>query len=86
MNRHFTKNDKVELVSGEFGTPITVRKRARTIAVKQHEAFTVDTDQGTIGGKAGDYLVTNHPDDDPTSDVWPVSEERFRATYEPDTR
>ena len=33
-------------------------------------------------GHAGDYLVTNHPDDDSGSDLWTISRERLEATYE----
>jgi hypothetical protein len=35
-----------------------------------------------MAGKAGDYLVTNHPDDDAGSDLWTISAERMDNTYE----
>jgi hypothetical protein len=64
---------------GEF------RKTARIIAVKMDEAFLVYTEHGPIAGQKGDWLATNHPDDDPGSDIWPISAERMRNTYEPVT-
>ena len=65
------------------GTVVVARKRSRIIAVQQKRPFTVETDHGTMRGEAGDYLVTNHPDDDDSSDIWPLSRERFEASYEP---
>ena len=57
-------------------------KRARILAVQQTKAFVVWTDRGPQTGKPGDWLVTNHPDDDPGSDLWSISAERMEATYE----
>lgn len=57
------------------------RKNARVIARQMAVPFLCHTSQGDIRGEAGDWLVTNHPDDDAGSDVWPVSAERFAATY-----
>lgn len=64
------------------GQARVIRKRARAIAVKMDFPFSVVTSQGTMAGEPGDWLVTNHPDDDPGSDIWPVSAERMAATYE----
>lgn len=58
------------------------RKTARIAAVKMFSPFVVKTDRGPMRGVAGDWLVTNHPDDDPGSDLWTISDERMRATYE----
>ena len=60
------------------------RKKARILAVQLHFAFTVETDRGVMEGFPGDWLVTNHPDDDPGSDVWTISNARMQSTYEPD--
>jgi hypothetical protein len=57
------------------------RKTARIIAVQLDVPFTVETDRGVMVGRAGDWLVTNHPDDDPGSDLWTISAERMAATY-----
>jgi hypothetical protein len=81
---HLGSWSRDSLVAGDFGPTQTVKKRARTIVVKMDQAFSVQTEHGTIAGERGDYLATNHPDDDPTSDVWPVSAERFNATYGPE--
>jgi hypothetical protein len=59
------------------------RKTARIIAIQLHVPFSVYTDRGKIAGEAGDWLVTNHPDDDPGSDLWSISDERMRSTYAP---
>lgn len=83
---HYGPADRATLVGYvddyEGGGQI-VRKRARAVAVRLDFPFAVETDHGVMEGEAGDYLVTNHPDDDPTSDIWPVSAARFAATYEP---
>lgn len=59
------------------------RKKARILAVQVDVAFVVETDRGPMRGRGGDWLVTNHPDDDPGSDLWTISDERMQATYEP---
>lgn len=61
---------------------IIAMKHARIIAIKINEDFTVETDRGIMSGVAGDYLVTNHPDDDTTSDLWTISQAQMDATYE----
>jgi hypothetical protein len=58
------------------------RKKARILAIRMTEPFTVQTDRGPMTGVPGDWLVTNHPDDDPGSDMWSISDERMRNTYE----
>ena len=58
-----------------------LRKRYRIIAVQLDQDFVVETDRGPMTASAGDWLVTNHPDDDPGSDVWSISDERMRSTY-----
>lgn len=58
------------------------RKSARLCAIRIAHPFDVETSQGVVHGDAGDWLATNHPDDDPGSDVWVVSAERMAATYE----
>lgn len=88
--RRFTEAIRQELATLAIGTFPGVeggvfRKRARLCAVRQDEAFEVETENGVMTGRAGDWLATNHPDDDLTSDVWVISAERFAATYEPAT-
>lgn len=67
----------------------TFRKKSRIIAAQVGAAdgsgsdWTVETDRGVMEAKSGDWLVTNHPDDDPGSDIWSISDERMRSTYEP---
>jgi hypothetical protein len=62
----------------------TYRKTsARIIALRLDQPFIVDTDRGPMSAQAGDYLVTNHPDDDPSSDVWAISAVDMAASYEP---
>lgn len=61
---------------------VELRKRARILAVRIAVPFAVTTDRGIMRGQPGDWLVTNHPDDDPGSDLWTISDERMQATYE----
>jgi hypothetical protein len=60
----------------------TYTKRSRIIAVQQTQPFTVMTDRGPMTGEPGDWLVTNHPADDPDSDIWSISADRMSRTYE----
>lgn len=71
-----------ELEYGVDGRAFLMRKVARIIAVRIDRPFLVETDRGPQAGKPGDWIVTNHPDDDSGSDVWSISDERMRATYE----
>lgn len=61
----------------------TFRKTSRIVAVEMTMPFAVETDRGLMTGESGDWLVTNHPDDDPGSDLWTISAERMAGTYEP---
>lgn len=83
--RHFAQEDRGEfLVDNDQAD--CFRKSARILAIQMLEPFTVETDRGVMAGVAGDWLVTNHPDDDPGSDLWTISEDRMRATYERTSR
>lgn len=82
MNRTWTQADRPELIGNPEAKAF--RKTARIIAVQQTEAFTVRTDRGPMIGSAGDWIATNHPADDPGSDMWCISDERMKATYEPE--
>jgi hypothetical protein len=57
-------------------------KIARILALRIAVPFIVHTDRGPMRGEAGDWLATNHPDDDPGSDLWTISDERMAATYQ----
>ena len=59
------------------------RKTSRIVAVQMDKTFIVYTDRGPMTGQPGDWLAMNHPDDDPESDIWTISDERMRSTYEP---
>jgi hypothetical protein len=78
--RVYKQGDQVALVADPAG--VCYRKRARIIAVQQDQPFIVYTDRGPMTGQAGDWLVTNHPEDDPGSDLWTISAERMANTYE----
>lgn len=77
---HYTADDRADLLTHPTG--FIAHKTARVVAIKLGHAFTVDTAHGQMVASPGDYLVTNHPDDDPSSDVWPVEAERFERTYQ----
>jgi hypothetical protein len=79
MNRTYTQADRPELLRNEGAQ--TFRKMARIVAIQMTEPFQVRTDRGPMIGAAGDWLVTNHPDDDPGSDMWTISAERMASTY-----
>lgn len=78
---HVTQEHRDTLIADPTGR--VVRKRSRAIALQMHVPFTVETDRGLMRGEAGDWLMTNHPDDDPGSDLWSISDARFQQTYEP---
>jgi hypothetical protein len=59
------------------------RKTSRILAIQLAVPFIVQTDRGPMRGQSGDWLVTNHPDDDSGSDLWTISDERMRSTYRP---
>lgn len=65
----------------ERSDTIVVRKRARVRAFQVQTHGRIETDRGWLEYAPGDYLAMNHEDDDPGSDAWPVSRERFEATY-----
>lgn len=84
---HYTQGSRAALfLRGDNGEPLpyvtVARKRSRILALEAQMPFTVETDRGVMRGEAGDWLVTNHPDDDPGSDLWTISRERFENTYE----
>ena len=68
-----------ELVQHTWGV---FRKRSRIVALQLRLAGTVETDRGPMTFEPGDWLVTNHPEDDPGSDLWSVSAARMASTYE----
>lgn len=76
-----TQADRATILDSPW--QMIARKRARIVAIKMRTAFVVETDRGDMEGAAGDWLVTNHPDDDPGSDIWSISDERMRNTYDP---
>jgi hypothetical protein len=53
------------------------RKTALVKAVKMHHAFRVETLEGVMEGKKGDYLCKG-----PAGELWPVDAEIFEQTYE----
>lgn len=72
-------HNRADLVSHADGK--VMRKQARVVALRINEPFVVHTEHGSMTGEAGDWLVTNHPRDDESSDVWVVSAERMKASY-----
>lgn len=82
---HITQADRDDLVKAHYaGAPdvLVARKSSRILATRMEKPFVVETDRGPMTGVPGDWLVTNHPDDDAGSDLWSISDERFKATYE----
>ncbi len=77
----FTQDDQAALVGDPNAK--TYRKKSRILAVQLSEPFMVHTDRGPMSGQPGDWLVTNHPEDDPGSDLWTISDERMKSTYDP---
>lgn len=75
----FTQDDRAAIVADPAA--VLLRKAACVVAVRVGHDFIVETDRGPMTGRAGDWLVTNHPEDDPGSDLWSVSDERLKATY-----
>jgi hypothetical protein len=81
----YTQDDRQGIIDAvlHHGFGGILRKHARIVALQENQPFTVETDRGTMRGEAGDWIVTNHPDDDSSSDVWSISDERMQATYGP---
>lgn len=77
---HVTQGDRGIILTAPGAR--AYRKTARIVAIRMRVAFTVETDRGLMEGHPGDYLVTNHPDDDPGSDIWVISRERMSSTYD----
>lgn len=77
---HVTQADRAVILQAPGAR--AYRKTARIVAIRMRAPFTVDTDRGLMEGRPGDFLVTNHPDDDPGSDIWTISRERMLQTYD----
>lgn len=67
--RKITEDTKIEGLE-------TYQKTAPTKAVKMDEAFEVETLEGTMKGKAGDYLAEG-----PDGERWPVDADIFDKTH-----
>ena len=78
---HFAQSFRDTLITRPDGR--VLRKTARIVAVQVMVPFTVETDRGLMTGESGDWLVTNHPDDDACSDLWSISAARMQSTYAP---
>lgn len=78
----FKQADREYLFGGHNMEVRTFTKRARIMAVQMTRPFIVYTDRGPMTGVAGDWLVTNHSEDDPGSDLWSISDERMQSTYD----
>ena len=55
------------------------RKRVPTLAVQMDEPFSVETLEGTMEGKAGDWLMVGA-----SGEMYPCDIDIFAATYEPE--
>lgn len=73
-----TSNDREALIAN---ATITARKTARIVGIVSPGKAVILTDRGPVRVEPGDIIATNHPHDDDTSDVWPISRERYDATY-----
>jgi hypothetical protein len=58
-----------------------VRKKVLAYVVKMETDFVVDTLEGPMPGKAGDYFICSIENNEVT-DVWLIDAERFEKTYE----
>lgn len=68
-------------VAGELFVPENVhlfRKTTLTQAVRMHEAFQVETLEGTMEGKAGDWLMIGA-----AGEMYPCDAAIFEKTYVP---
>lgn len=87
--RRFTQAHREALTAPAQGRPSefegyiggVFRKKSRVIAIRIVGPFEVETEHGVVTCHDG-WLATNHPDDDSGSDVWPISDERLRRTYD----
>lgn len=69
--------------------PIAVAQRYRKVAtiraVRLDGPFCVDSKEGTLNGKAGDWLAIADDDSDEKPHRWIISAADFAATYVPDS-
>jgi hypothetical protein len=74
--RVFTQKESAEIL--QHGTK-SLKKANPVWLFQQREEFQVETNEGVLNGKAGDYVAH-----DPLSGhVWPVSQEYVAMHYEP---
>lgn len=65
--------------TGSASFPRRWRKTATVLAEELTEDVEVETPEGVMSAKAGDYLA-QHED----GHAWPIKRETFESTYEPD--
>ena len=68
----FKKNTTPELKFKE-----AIKKPIRVRCVQIHEPFSVETMEGTLNGKAGDWLMVGI-----NGEMYPIDQEIFEKTYD----
>lgn len=61
----------------DFAYKEAIKKPIRIRCVQIHEAFMVETMEGTLKGKAGDWLMVGI-----NGEMYPIDQEIFKKTYD----
>jgi hypothetical protein len=72
------ENKQIATLPDPRSTGLEYRKTATVWAVQMPEAFEVQTQEGVMQGRAGDFLCQG-----PAGERWPIKREIFEATYTP---
>jgi hypothetical protein len=71
-----TRTNRIHLVAPRYRKTATIR------ALRMDFAFTVQSKEGTLTGKPGDYLAIADDDSDEQPHRWIISAADFERTYE----
>lgn len=69
---------KSAVLTREVQPEVEYRKEATIHAVQMDETFEVETEEGLMTGKPGDWLAVG-----PLGEAWPIGDEFFQRTYVP---
>lgn len=78
VHNHFVQSDGAQI--RRYGI-LGVKRPGPVFMQRMHAAFTVETKEGTLNGKAGDWLVF----DPKSTHLWPITDEYRKMHYDIET-